>query len=178
MTRVRRLQLFPILWLTAVWVLLWGNLTAANVLGGLALAVFVLVAFPLPRIIVGARIHPGPLVVLVARFLWDLVVASVHVSWLAVRPQGAPRSSVVTTQLRTRNELFQTVVGEMSSLVPGSLVVELDGEHGRLSMHVLEVDSPEAAQAFRRSVLALEERVLRALAAEPDGGRPIVVVPS
>jgi multicomponent Na+:H+ antiporter subunit E len=176
--RPRRPQPFAVLWLTAVWVLLWGNLSAANVLGGLVLSLFVLTAFPLPRIIVGVRVHPWWLVVLGTRFLWDVVRASVELSWLAVRPQAPPRSSVVTVPMRSRNELFLTIVGEMASLVPGSLVIDLDGEQGLLSMHVLGVDSPESADAFRVSMWALERRVLRALAAEPDGGRPIAVVAS
>jgi len=48
-TRTRRVtgQLPLLGWLTAVWVALWGSLSAANVLGGLAVAVLLLVALPL-----------------------------------------------------------------------------------------------------------------------------------
>jgi multicomponent Na+:H+ antiporter subunit E len=167
----RRLQPFPLGWLTAVWVLLWGDLSPGNVLAGLALAAAILVALPLPRIVVGIRVRPWPFVVLVTRFLADVVVASCQVAWLTVRPRPVPPSSVVTVQLRTRDELFATLVGEMMSLVPGSLIVDLDGRTGHLSMHVLDVATPDQAEAFRRSVLEQEERLLRALAARPDGSR-------
>lgn len=164
-----RLQPFPILWLTTIWVLLWGDLSVFNVLSGLVLAVVVLLAFPLPRIIVGVRLRPAAFAVLVVRFVVDIVVASMQVAWLTVRPRRVPRSSVVTVQLRSRDELLQTVVGEMMSLVPGSLVVDLDADRGRLSMHVLGVETREQADAFRAVVLAQEARVLRALADDPDG---------
>jgi multicomponent Na+:H+ antiporter subunit E len=167
--RERRVQLFPVLWLTAAWVLLWGNLSFANVLGGLVLGSLVLLVFPLPRLVVGVRVRPLPFAGLVARFLLDVVVASVQVAWQAIRPGAVPRSSVMTIQLVGRNELFQTIVGEMVSLVPGSLVIDLDGEHGLLSLHYFGVSSKERLEAVRAEVLALEQRVLRALAADPAG---------
>ena len=157
--------------------LLWGNLSWANVLAGLVLGTAVLLAFPLPKLTVGVRVRPLALLRLVVRFLFDVVVASVHVAWLAVRPKGAPRSSVITIPLVSRNELFQTIVGEMVSLVPGSLVIDLDGERGLLSLHYLEVETREDLERVRAGVLALEQRVLAALAADrsgriPPGGTP------
>jgi multicomponent Na+:H+ antiporter subunit E len=156
----------------AVWVLLWGNVAVANVVGGFLLSLLIIVVFRLPPLTVGVRVRPLRLLRLVVRFGYDVVRASLHVSWMAFRPQPPPRSSVVTTQLRTRNQLFQTIVGEMLSLVPGSLVVELDGEAGLLSLHVFGVETAEQAEQHRRDVLELESRVLRALAADPLGRVP------
>ncbi|MFP5348054.1 MAG: Na+/H+ antiporter subunit E [Actinomycetes bacterium] len=171
-TRAQRLQPVPLLWLTAAWVLLWGNLSWANVLAGLVLGAVVLLVFPLPKLAVGVQVRPLALLRLVVRFLFDVVVASVHVAWLAVRPAGAPRSSVITIPLVTRNELFQTIVGEMVSLVPGSLVIDLDGDSGLLHLHYLEVETREDLERVRASVLDLEQRVLAALAADRTGRSP------
>ncbi len=166
MTRLLPRVSFAWLWLTIAWVIMWGEVTVANVLAGIIVGAIVLTVLPLPRVIVGVRVHPGRFVAVFLRFLRDVVVASFHVAWLTVRPGDVPRSSVVTVQLRSRNELFQTIVGEMMSLVPGSLVVDLDAEAGRLSMHVLDVETPEQADRFRRRVLAQEHRVLQALASK------------
>ena len=38
----------PVVWLMLVWVLLWGTFSWANVLGGLAIGLLVLLLFPLP----------------------------------------------------------------------------------------------------------------------------------
>jgi multicomponent Na+:H+ antiporter subunit E len=144
----------------------------ANVLGGMALAAALLVLLRMPPLVIGVRVRPVAAVVLVVRFLLDVVIASFQVAWLAVRPGPVPRASVVTTQLRSRNELFQTMVAEMMSLVPGSLVVDLDPGTGRVSMHVLDVETATEAEAFRRRVLDQERRVLAALSASTDD-RPV-----
>ncbi len=164
MRRVGEYQRFSLLWLTTVWVLLWGQLSVANVVSGVILGAVVLTVFPLPRVTVGVRLRPVRFLRLLGRFLLDVIVASLHVAWLTVRPGPVPRSSVVTIQLRSRNELFETIVAEMQTLVPGSLAVDLDARNGRLSMHALEVATPEQAEAFRRAVLDQEARVLAALA--------------
>ena len=162
-------QVVPALGGAAVWVLLWGNVSVANVAGGFVLSWLIIVVFPLPPLTVGVRVRPVRLLRLLVRFGYDIVRASLHVSWLAFRPQSPPRSSVVTTQLTTRNQLFQTIVGEMLSLVPGSLVVDIDGDAGLISLHVLGVETERQAAQHRVDVLALEQRVLRALAADPLG---------
>lgn len=149
--RRRRLQVGPVLWLTTVWVLLWGNPSWANLLGGLAVAVAVLAAFPLPQLSTGVRVRPAAMAALVGWFLVDVVRASFHVSWVVLRPRPLPRSSVVTTRLSSDNELLQMVVAQMLSLVPGAIVVELDTGTRDLSMHVLGADSAsDVVQAHER----------------------------
>jgi multicomponent Na+:H+ antiporter subunit E len=167
-----RVQPFPLLWLTVVWTALWRDLSPGNVLAGALLGAFVLVVFPLPRLVVDVRVHPAALAVLVARFLADVVRASLQVTRLAVGPGTVPPGSIVTVPLRSRDELFQTVTAQLVSLVPGSVVVELDSPRGLLSVHVLAAATPAAVEAARANVLAQEDRVLRALAAHPPGERP------
>lgn len=53
------LDLPLIAWLTLIWVLLWSTLTWANVITGLVVSVAVCLAFPLPRVDLGLRLHPG-----------------------------------------------------------------------------------------------------------------------
>ncbi len=165
--RKRRIQPFPLLWLTVVWILLWGNVSWANILAGLALATMVLAVFPLPRLVVGLKVRPWWLLVLVGRFLLDLTVASVQVAWLAVRPGHMAHGAVFDVLLRGRDELFQTVTAEMVALVPGTVVIDLAHDTGMLTIHALDVHSREEAEAVRRRVLAQEGRVLHALAADP-----------
>lgn len=182
MIRALGQQAFAWAWLTVAWVVMWGTVSVANILSGLVLGALILTVLRMPPISVGVRVHPVAGIVLLVRFLLDVVVASFHMAWLAVRPGRPPAASVVTTQLNTRNELLQTVVAEMMSLVPGSLVVDLRPDSGRLSMHVLDVGTPAQADRFRQRVLDQERRVLAALSAPassapaqpgaPGGGRP------
>ena len=146
--------------LTVIWVLLWGRPTVLNVLGGMIIATIVLTVFPLPPITFGGRISPLGVLRFFARFLSDLVVASVQIAVLAFRFGHTPRSAVVGVRLRVPTDLNLTLTSEALSLVPGSLIVEVDRETGTLYMHVLGGGDIEA---FRRSVLDLEARIIDAI---------------
>ena len=156
------MQWGAVAWLAAVWVALWGDLSWANVLAGLALGALVTVAFPMAPIGRHGRLDPWGLVVLLARFLVDLVRASAEVSWLALRPGRAPRGAVVCAQLRSHDDLHLTLTAELVSLVPGSLVIEANRQTGRLYLHVLDLEHSGGVAGVRASVLAQEARVLRA----------------
>jgi multicomponent Na+:H+ antiporter subunit E len=166
----RRFQPLAVLAGTAVWVLLWGNLTVANVLAGLVVAGAIVTAFPLPRLDTGVRLHLWSFLVLAVRFAADLVVSSIDVAWRTVRPGRMPRNSLVCVQLRSRNELFLTLTSDLVTLIPGSVSLELDALSGRLLLHVLGAETPADCERVRASVLAQEERVVRALA-DRDGQR-------
>lgn len=156
-----------LLWLTAVWVLLWGTLNVLNLLGGLLVALLVLVLFPLPRVDLHLRARPLGLLVLLGRFLLDLVRASVEVAWLSVRPGPVATGVVMDLQLATDDPLLQTLTAEMVSLVPGSVVIELDPSSRVLTLHALNVRTRHQAEQVRHKVRAQEARVLRALHPDP-----------
>ncbi|WP_407345359.1 Na+/H+ antiporter subunit E [Pengzhenrongella phosphoraccumulans] len=153
------------LWLTIVWVLLWGDLRLGNVLAGIAVAFAVTVLLPLPAVASGGRLRPLGLIRLIAHFARDLVVASVQVGVQAFRP-GPPVSAVIGVQLRSSSDLYLTLTAELCSLVPGSIVVEAHRLTRTLYLHVLDVDTAGGVEAARQSVLDQEERVLRAIASD------------
>ena len=164
----RQLSWGSILWLAAVWIVLWRSPSVLTVLGGLAVAVLVLLAFPLPRVRVSLRLHPWAAVVLVLRFLWDLTVASIHVAWLAVAHGPTTRGVVMDIQLLAEEELLQTITAELVALVPGTVVIDLDPRERLLTLHALEVEDDKDAQRVRRNVRAQEARVVRAFHPDPE----------
>jgi multicomponent Na+:H+ antiporter subunit E len=155
-----------LLFLTLVWVLLWGDLSWANLVGGATLALVVLLLFPLPSVSARGRFRPWPFVVLVWRFALDLVVASFQVAFLALRPGYRPSGAVVQVQLRNPDDLFLTATAVLSTLVPGTLVIETRRRTGAVYLHVLDLERSGGTEAVRADILRLEERVLRAFA--PD----------
>ena len=170
MTRAgRRISLPGVLWLALVWVLLWGSFSPLTIVGGLVVAVLVLLAFPLPRVPISLRPRPWPLVVLLFRFLFDLFVASFQVAWLAVRPGSPVRGVVLDLRLAGDDELLQTLTAEMVALVPGTVVIDLEPGERLLTLHALGVTTPRQAQQVRWRVLGQEARVLRALHPDPAG---------
>lgn len=162
----RGVQLPVLAWLTAVWVALWGDLSAANVLGGLAVALVVCLVFPLPPLRMGLHVRAGWLGWLVVKFLGDVVAASAQVAWVTLRLHRPPRNAVIEVDLRTHSDFVLTVVAEMVSLVPGSLVVEARRSTHTLFLHVLDAGDMAGVETMRAQVLALERRVVLAFGAE------------
>jgi len=157
-----------LLWLVLVWNLLWGTWSWANLLSGFAVALVVTLLLPLPPVTTGLRFRPVGLLVFAGRFLLDLVISTAQVAWLALRPGAAPRSAIISVQLRTDSDLLLTVLAQTLSLIPGSIVIDLDREHQRIGLHVLGVRSEHDVEDQRRRVLAQEDRVVRAFGGPED----------
>ena len=164
-SRFRALQPANLVWLTLLWVALWGDLSIGNLVSGLLVAVAVCLVFPLPPVRMQLRPRPLAMARLVVRFFADIVVSSVQVAWLALRP-GTVRSAVLEVNLASDSDFVMTVVAEMTSLVPGSIVVEVRRSSHTLFLHVLDTADVVAAERARRNTLDLEQRVVAAFGAE------------
>ncbi len=165
-SRWKSLQPWALAWLTVLWVALWGDLSVANVVAGLVVGVVVCLAFPLPPLGMHLRIRPHRLAWLVVRFLADVVIASVQVARTTLAFGRQPRNAVIEIDLRTDSDFVLTVVAEMVSLVPGSLVVAARRSTHRLFLHVLEARDEHGVEKMRRAVMALERRVVLAFGAD------------
>ncbi|WP_420115667.1 Na+/H+ antiporter subunit E [Micromonospora sp.] len=159
----RRDQLIALGWLVVVWNLLWGSFSPANLLAGLLVGGAVLVFFPLPPVSFGGRLRPRALLRLAGVFVVELVSASIHVAAIAVRPGFRPRGAIIGVRLRVRTDLNLALTAELLSLVPGTLIVEVDRDAGVLYVHVLDVRSPADLTGSRDRILAVEERIVRAI---------------
>ena len=164
----RTLQWPVVVWLAIVWVLLWGSVDPAVIAGGIVVSLVVLLAFPLPPIGFTGRIRPVKLVVLIARFFVDLVIASFQVVWLAVRPARLEPSALIQIDLRSRSDLYLTITAELISLVPGSLVIEVSRTHSRLYLHILDAKDMAGAEKARLLALAQERRVIEAFGSDEE----------
>lgn len=91
-------------------------------------------------------------------YLAELVEANALVVVEVLRPSYAGRPSIVRVPLRARGAFEITLLANLVSLVPGTLSVDLDGEHRHLYVHGLHVSDPESLRAH---VQRLEDRLLR-----------------
>jgi multicomponent Na+:H+ antiporter subunit E len=71
-------------------------------------------------------------------------------------------------QLRTDSDLLLTMVAEATSLVPGSLVLDLDREHRVMTLHLLPVRDLADVARRKANVLVVEERLVRAFGSPAD----------
>ena len=150
-------------WLVALWTFLWGGVTLANVLGGVVVAVVLLVALPRPgRVEEGPIVAPLALVGLIGWFAWQLVAATVAVAAEVLRPpsRSKVRPGVVRVDLPGASDGVVTAVANAITLTPGTLTIEVKPEVPSLYVHVMHLDTPEAV---RSAVLELERRIVAAV---------------
>jgi multicomponent Na+:H+ antiporter subunit E len=161
-------QLPLVLWLVALWMMLWGAVSWLNVLTGAVIALIVMRVFYLPPVQLSGRFNPGWAVVFILTFLYDVVRGSIDVAWLAVRPNRKPRSAVVAVQLHTKSDLIMLLVSINISLVPGSLVVETDRFRSVLYVHALSVENDDDLRAAKDTVLKAERRIVRVMGSRDE----------
>jgi multicomponent Na+:H+ antiporter subunit E len=161
--RYRSLQLPMLVWLTLVWMVLWSDFSLITAVYGFLVATVACLVFPLPPLRLDTRLRPLPMLWLLVRFASDVVVSSVQVSWVVLRPGPPLRNAVIEVNLRTPSDFVMTVVAEMTCLIPGSLVVEARRSTHTLFLHVLDVRDEAGVERFRQSVLDQEARLVRAI---------------
>lgn len=161
-------QLPLLVGLVVLWMFLWNQVTVLSAVTGVVLALLVTRVFFLPPVELSGRFHLGWAVVFLAVFVKDLVVASVQVSWQALRPRGVRHNAIVAVQLHTRSDFIMTLVAEAVSLVPGSLIVEADRERSILYLHSLAVEDGDGVEAVRRDVHGVESRIVHVLGSDDD----------
>lgn len=164
--RYRALQWPMVAWLTLFWWVLWGTYSAMSLVGGIVVATLVCFVFPLPPLRMRVTVRPVAVVVLLARFLADVVVASLQVAWITLFPPRPLRNAIIRVPLRSESDFVQVVVAELLSLVPGSVVVEAHRATHTLFLHVIDVRSDADVEQARERVWAQERRVVQAFGAE------------
>ncbi len=165
----RVLQQVPLLvGLVLLWMLLWGEISWLSALSGLLVAIGVTRVFYLPPVELSGRFNILWFAVFLLKFAFDLVVSSVTVASLAFRPGRLPLNAIVEVQLRTRSDFVLSVTATAISLVPGTLVLEIDRERSLLFLHVLAARDLDGVEKNRRAALAIETLVIRALGSRDE----------
>ncbi|WP_437584318.1 Na+/H+ antiporter subunit E [Paramicrobacterium sp. CJ85] len=154
--------------LVVIWMLLWGQFTWLSLITGLALAVGVSAVFYLPAVDMSIRVNPWYTFLFFARLLFDISRASIGVAWLVLKPRYVPSNAIMAIALRTRSDLIMTWTAEAISIVPGSIVVDVDREDSVLYVHVINVRNEAEMDAFEDEVLRTERRIALALGTKAD----------
>jgi multicomponent Na+:H+ antiporter subunit E len=158
-----------VVWLVVAWVLLWGRLSVANVLSGLAVVTVLLVVVPVG----GTRSRPVVRPVAVARlgayFLVQLVRANVTLSRTILAPRDRLRTGVVAVPLEDSSDGVLTVVVSLATLTPGTLTVEVQRDPTVLYVHVMALrERDKVARDLRTS----QRLAIAAFGSREREGRP------
>ena len=157
----RQLPFF--LWLIALWMLLWGQFTVLAAVTGLVVALFVTRVFRLPPVELSGRVNLWYGAAFVVMFFFAVLRGSLLVAWQTINLARYPGTAIITVPLRTDDDLIMAHVGVTASLIPGSLIVDVDRDRRILYLHVIGVSSDRDVEAQRASVQRWEERIVRAV---------------
>lgn len=147
------------LFLVAMWVLLWGEWSVANLLGGVLVVTALFVVFPSTRPVLPVRrVHPLPFAHLVAYFLAELVLANVSVTRSVLGRAASTRSAMIDVDLCSDDPGMITLISTMTALTPGSVIVEVHQSPPTVRVHAFGHGDPaHVAVTIRR----LEELCIR-----------------
>ncbi len=160
--RISLRQELPLLvWLVIVWGALWQDFSPGNLLFGALLAVVVARMFYLPPVELSGRFNILYAIPFALGFLGRVVAASFQVMYLAVVRGPTVTNAVVAVPLRSHQDLMVTATGHVISLIPGSLVVEVDRSTSTLYLHGLNVGTAEDVEKLRSEVRAIEAGLIR-----------------
>ncbi len=166
--RTAALRVWTVCWLILIWVLLWGNISAANILSGLAVALVITVLLPLPAVPVEGRFHPLSLLKLIVIVAWWLVVSSVQVAALALKPGKPPLTAVLRAHLDIKSDLVLALAVNILNLTPGNIVLEIDQARRMIYVHVLDVGSDRTVNRFYHQVDKLQKLLVATFERDED----------
>ncbi|GAB3344742.1 Na+/H+ antiporter subunit E [Modestobacter lapidis] len=153
-------------WLVVVWVLLWGALTPAVILSGVLVAPLCLAACRLPAVRLRSRPRLGGSLRALGRLAVELATSTAQVVWTVLRRGPATRSAIVGVRLPAHGEplpdLLVAMAANRLSVVPGTLVVDIDRPSNTLYIYVLDVRSEEDVEEARRGAERAVHDVLAA----------------
>ena len=155
--------------LAAIWVLLWGSASAANVVSGL------LVGAALVTLVPGLRGPDRPLVIrpvavarLLGHFLADLVRSNVVLTREIVARRSRIHTAIVGVELPACSDELLTVITNLLALAPETMPVELSLDPPVLYVHVLHLEDVEEV---RRDVRRLTDLAIAAFG-RPEASPP------
>lgn len=152
------MRVLRVLLLTAIWLDLWSDVSAANVLSGLLVAGLIVVVFDTWR---DGHLVVRPIHALrfALYFAYKLVEATLVVARTIITPRDRVRTGIVAVPLRGCPDAVVTLIADAISLTPGTLTLEVRRKPLTLFVHALDVRDVELVQ---RDVRKLEMLAVRA----------------
>jgi multicomponent Na+:H+ antiporter subunit E len=151
------------LWLVLLWLMLWADISVANVVSGVLVAIVVValtrrIAVPYPDA-GGYQISPIGLVVFVAHVVWSLVKSNLFLAWEIVTPTNTIATGTVEVPLRSTSPAIAMAVSNVVTLTPGTVTVGVADDSSMLVIAVLHLADPDEV---RSEVRRTEQLAIRA----------------
>jgi multicomponent Na+:H+ antiporter subunit E len=157
-------RFWGIIFLPLIWMALTGNFSVGNFLLGFILGSFALwvvhpvgeaapLIFYLRKTILWIRF--------IGFFLWEILLASLRVSFDVLTPTHHMRPAVLAIPLDLESDLGITFFANVITLTPGTLSLDVSNDRKTLYIHAMYVDD---VQQFKRNLKnRLERRIMELL---------------
>jgi multicomponent Na+:H+ antiporter subunit E len=167
------------LWLTVLWITLWGSISWANVVGGLAVAVAVVIFARLDAAsLKPTYFRPQWAVWYLLVLGWKLLESNLKLAYEILTPGISTHTSIIAVPMRGGSDAVINLVANSITLTPGTMTIDIkrwdvdgdgiddgDGDSVVLYIHGMYTQDIEAV---RHDVLRFEALALRAFGDPAD----------
>jgi len=151
--------------LTVLWIMLTGSLEPSSIGVGFVVSSLIVIItwkalFPAARNIhvsdtAPLKFRPLKAIMILPRFVFDILKASAEVAVLAVKPVISLKPGIVRVDSHLKNKTALVFLANYITLTPGTLTVDVDVIHHDLYIHSLDLDTLDAA-GLRKDVKSIE----------------------
>jgi multicomponent Na+:H+ antiporter subunit E len=147
--------------LAAIWVLMWGSASPANVLSGLAIGTLLVLVVPgLRRRRTGrTRVRPVAIARLVGYMVVTTIRSNAELTREVLSPRARLRTAIVGVPLPGCSDEVLTLMTNLLAISPGTMPIELRTNPVVLYVHILHLTDVERV---RREILRLTDLAVRA----------------
>jgi multisubunit Na+/H+ antiporter MnhE subunit len=134
--------------LVILWMLAWGELSAANLVSGIVVTGVLLIAFPQHRRNASTRrIDLAGSVRLVASVVVQVLTANIEMTRRILGRRTTSHPAVVAHRFQLPSEEVATVMSSIIALSPGTMTVDLAEDSSVIDVHFFDVTDPDVARA-------------------------------
>jgi multicomponent Na+:H+ antiporter subunit E len=151
--------------LLGIWLLLWGEVSAANVVSGLLVAALLLLVFPRTPSPTRFVVRPVPTLRFLVFFGREMIQSVVLLSREVLSRRSRFHTGVIAVPVHGCPGSLLAVVATLIALTPGTMAVGIDADTPTLYVHVLIFRDIET---MRVKIEQLNRVVVLAFAAEDD----------
>ncbi len=147
-----------VIWLTALWALLWGDLAPGVLLAGAAVGVVVSPLAPRQRDLTHT-LRPWAAARFAATVATDMVRANLALTVEVLTPTDRTRPGHVEVRLPSGDPALVTATTQAVNLAPGTVVVDQPAAD-RLVVHALHLTDPDRVRSHIEHLAALADAAL------------------
>lgn len=154
--------------LVVLWIFLWGAFDWSTIGMAVLLSILIPAIFYLPPIESTGRFNLLWTAWFILHLFYDIARSSILVAAQAIGIAYSPKQAIIGIKMRTRSDLILTATAEASTLVPGTMALDADREHGELFLHLFSVRNDAEIEKARATLLETEARLIMAFGSKRD----------